>query len=236
FMMHRYDEAWGEIESSQLEDFYTGLARVLLLFREDRDLNRLQTSMLELCPIYKNMGCGWGAHIANRDYQQALSSLSQPEGEVEQAFFTAEDRRRIYTYWLMKDEERIAQELPQWRARLEKGRDDAGNFHRPQSYVSLALLTGIQGKAEEAERLVKYWFRHQPIDWAERAGTHHEACRILGIIGATQAAVKCIRAGTVETSYVMPFFEPYLPFYDPLRGEPEFIQMLADIDRPERQI
>ena len=232
-IMHRYDEARSEIESSQLGGFYTSSARVFLQFREDRDLDRLQASMLELCPIYNKADCGWDAHIANRDYQQALASLSPSGNEVEPPLITVEDRRRIYTHWLMKDDERIAQELPQWLAQLEKDRTDSGSFYRPQSYLSQALLYGIEGNAEEAERLIKRWFRLQPIDWAEKSVVQHEACRILGMIGATQAAVQCIRRGIVETSYVTPFFEPYLPFYDALRGEPEFIQMLADIDGPE---
>jgi len=50
------------------------------------------------------------------------------------------------------------------------------------------------------------------------------------MIGATQTAVECMREGLEEPSNVMPFFEPYLPFYDAVRDEPAFIEMLADID------
>jgi len=33
-----------------------------------------------------------------------------------------------------------------------------------------------------------------------------------------------------EPSGVNPYVEPYLPFYDAIRDEPEFIELLADID------
>jgi hypothetical protein len=51
------------------------------------------------------------------------------------------------------------------------------------------------------------------------------------MIAATQAAVKCIREGLIEPSHVTPFLEPYLPFYDAIREQPEFIEMLTEIDR-----
>ena len=46
---------------------------------------------------------------------------------------------------------------------------------------------------------------------------------------ATAAAVQCIRTGLVEPSLVMPFMEPYLPYYDSIRDEAEFVDLLADI-------
>jgi len=42
--------------------------------------------------------------------------------------------------------------------------------------------------------------------------------------------VKCIRDGLEQASLMAPFLEPYLPFYDLIRNEPEFIEMLTDVD------
>jgi len=49
--------------------------------------------------------------------------------------------------------------------------------------------------------------------------------------GAAALAVECIRTGITEPSPVMPFFEPYLPFYDPIRDVPLFVELLADLER-----
>ena len=42
-------------------------------------------------------------------------------------------------------------------------------------------------------------------------------------------AVGCIRIGLAEASFVMPFMEPYLPYYDSIRDEPAFVELLAEI-------
>jgi len=45
-----------------------------------------------------------------------------------------------------------------------------------------------------------------------------------------QATIDCIRDGLEEPSAILPFLEPYLPFYDSLRDQPEFVEMLIEID------
>lgn len=134
------------------------------------------------------------------------------------------------TRWLMNDVKSLSEDLPRWRPKLEKQRDDSGNAHWSKSNLGLALLAGAQGNAEESEQLIKGWLGPEQIDWAERNEFRHEACRVLGMIAATQAAVKCILDGLNEPSHVTPFLEPYLPFYDSIREQPEFIDMLVEID------
>jgi len=48
--------------------------------------------------------------------------------------------------------------------------------------------------------------------------------------GASAAAVECIRESLDEASLVFPFLEPHLPYYDSIRDEPKFIELLAEID------
>lgn len=48
--------------------------------------------------------------------------------------------------------------------------------------------------------------------------------------GATTAAVDCIREALVEPSLALPFLEPYLPYYDSIRDQPEFIALLSELD------
>jgi len=229
-VMHRYDDAEAFVETSTLESFQTSSTRNLLLFREHRDFNRLREAEQELCSFYDINECGWSAHIAARDYSKAWNVLEPKNNEVKGTPLGDSDRRQIFTLWLMGDDERLAQGLPQWQEQLDADRNDAGEFFRPQSYIGLALLMGIQGNVNEARRLIERWPRHEYFDGAERTVFRHETCRVLGMIGATQAAVECIRKGLEEPSYVLPFFEPYLPFYDAVRNEPAFIEMLTDID------
>ena len=55
------------------------------------------------------------------------------------------------------------------------------------------------------------------------------ACEALGMAGAAGAAVECIRASLEVPSNILPFLEPHLPFYDPIRETPEFIELLAEL-------
>jgi hypothetical protein len=51
--------------------------------------------------------------------------------------------------------------------------------------------------------------------------------------GLAAATVECFRAAFDEPSYVLPFLEPFMPFYDAIRHDPEFVELMAEID-PEQ--
>lgn len=231
-MTHRYDEAWAEAENSSLKSFYTDYTKSLFLFRQDRDYKRFQDSIEELCQSFDKpeQDCGWEANIANRDYLGALDALQQADPDVTNLTRSISERKRVFTYWLMQDEVALAQGLDQWKAQIEENRDDSGDFRDSRSYIGSALLDGIQGNTSESVQQIQQWYRDEPVDWANRTINTHEICRVLGMIKATTAAVKCIQDGLVRPSYMVPFLEPYLPFYDSIHDEPEFIEMVVDID------
>lgn len=231
-MTHHYDEASAEIEKAPFESYTIGYYRILLRFREHRDVERLQSSMDELCRSFDEPGCGWEAHVANRDYPGAWNTLQADQREPGDLFigsFFEGNQRRLFTFWLMNEHDALAQELLRWGSRLERYRDAPADFFWSGEYLATAILAGAQGNVSESERLIERWYREQPVDWAERAQLRSIACRALGMTGSTHAAIRCIRDGLTEASYVMPFWEPYLPFYDSLRNEPEFADMLVDI-------
>jgi len=49
------------------------------------------------------------------------------------------------------------------------------------------------------------------------------------MINETESAVKCLRTRFTGPSYASPFLEPYLPLYDSIRDEPEFIELMDEI-------
>ncbi len=95
--------------------------------------------------------------------------------------------------------------------------------------LDMALLTAAEGNTAETERLIRRWRRGAAEDIAEQAHARHHTCRILEMARATAAAVECIRTGLAEPSLVMPFMEPFLPYYDSMREEAEFVDLLADL-------
>ncbi len=229
-LTHRYDEALAEVESSTATSFDIAYAHNLLLYREHRDLKHFQQSINSLCLQYEQPNCGWEVHIANKDYLAALDSIGQEKDEPGRFFSETAESNRIFTYWLMEDKASLSREFAIWSNQLEDGRDDSGNFRDGRSYIGAALLSGIQGHTTESIQHIDQWNRHRPIDWANQAVWGHNACRILGMVTATSAAVNCIKERLQQASLVMAFWEPYLPFYDSIRDEPEFVEMLTDID------
>lgn len=227
---HRYDEAQAELNKAPLNNFATKYYRHLLALRESRDFERYQQSMIQVCQFYERPHCGWLAHIANRDYEGAQNTLWKIEDHTGQFVLSDTQQRQILNYWLVGNDRLIQEGLAEWQSKVNGYRDENGIHYVSHIYIDEAMLAGITGDAEEAERLIQRFFRQQPVDLADQMRYWHEACQILGMIGATDAAVTCIREGLEQPSLVMPFLEPYLPYYDSIRDQQAFIELLSEID------
>ena len=68
-------------------------------------------------------------------------------------------------------------------------------------------------------------------DLAELIENRSMSCAILGMAGATVEAVECLRKSFEEPSYALPFLDPYYPHYDLIRDEPEFVELVAEVDK-----
>ena len=69
--------------------------------------------------------------------------------------------------------------------------------------------------------------RGTALDFTEYVTQVDGVCRIFAMVEDGENAAACIREALVKPSYVMPFLEPYLPFYDAVRNEPAFESLLA---------
>jgi hypothetical protein len=174
----------------------------------------------------------WDAHIANRDFQAAEATLgplqaaiSDDRGWFPQSWYRFEVSQ-IVTYWFLQSGDRLEELVARGRVRLEETRNSQGGFADFNQYLLLALFAAVEGDGAETQRLVRVWRRAADDDLAELTNIRHFACRILGMAADSAAAVKCIRDALAEPSVVMPFVEPYLPYYDPIREDPEFIELI----------
>jgi hypothetical protein len=136
----------------------------------------------------------------------------------------------VFEKSLRNGRNRLAELLTQARTDFDKDRQSDGKVPHYSVYLDIALVTAAEGNTEETERLIRRWRRGAAEDLAELANVRHHACRVLGMARATTAAVECIRTGLAEPSFVMPFMEPFLPYYDALRDEPQFVELLVDLD------
>jgi hypothetical protein len=177
----------------------------------------------------------WGAHIAGRDYAGASALLDT----VQAAELSPDawrilgipdiDLARIITGRFQDAQEGPRPRLSDMRAKLERQRDLEARYFDTNRYLAMAFIAALEGNTAETERLVRVWLREATQDLTELAMLRHYACRALGLAAATSAAVECIRSGLAEPSLVMPFVEPYLPYYDSMRDQPAFVDLLTEV-------
>jgi hypothetical protein len=237
-MTHRYEEAIEESESFPVDNFELSVLRTLLQLRNHQDPGRRLKALAALQREYGREVVPvdlWDAQIAARDYAGAAQLLDS----IEAAGSTADDwgallvpgieLARIITYGFLDTPDRLAPFLVEARAKLESEPQSGPVYWSANRHLALALVTAAEGNTEEAERLVRVWQREASRDLAELVNLRHFACRALGLAAAASAAVECIRSGLEEPSLVMPFLEPFLPYYDSIRNEPEFVELLTHL-------
>jgi TolB-like protein len=175
----------------------------------------------------------WTAAILNRDYNYAvgmISDIGQLE-LVDRDSLGTEMMRGLAAYWLLNDQEQLARFISVSNARIVRNKGDNDEYQTIRAYLEIAYLRAIEGKTEESTLHLERWMELASNDYTEHFVYWDLACKTLGINNAVSEAVACIRNGLNEPSFVFPLIEPYLPFYDAMRNEPEFKALLSDIAR-----
>ena len=231
---HQYDAAQAEIDATDGESYGLAAWKSLLDLRHDRDIGRwfAETQTLheryeEDDPLYL-----WEAHIAARDFagaERLTESLDTESSDIG-VYMSEQDIRRIITAWFQGNEELLAEMLPAGRTFLEQSRGADGEFINHGTNLELALIAAAEGKTTEVERLVRKVLQEARKDMTAQIALLNNACQVLSMAGAASAAVDCLRRGFAEPSNVHPFLEPYLPYYDPIRDDPAFRSLLAELE------
>ena len=126
------------------------------------------------------------------------------------------------------DQESLKEFVPASRDFLNQSRDEFGEFINGSTNLLWALLAALEGNREEAVKYVRRGIELAEGDVTNMSATLNYACQTLGMVGATQETVDCLRRGFTSPSIVYPFFEPHLPHYDPVRDDPEFVELVAE--------
>jgi len=241
-IVHRYDEAGLEFETAPIKNFTMSVSNSLLQIQDHQEPARLLDALMSLQKEYGRVADPldlWDANIAKHDYHAADQIMMEMQASGEKSVFWANtgvmvprvDLHRLMTYWFMQADDRLDILKTQLLTELDNWRDSDGDFRHYDQNLLMAFVTAVDGNIAETERLIRAWRRAANEDLASLALNIHYSCRALGIAAATTAAVQCIRQGLVEPSLIMPFFEPFLPYYDAIRGEAEFVELLADIQK-----
>jgi TolB-like protein len=236
---HYYDEAQSVLENTEIDEYYFSFLSSMLRIKEHRDFSIWAQEVESLVTEFEGTDDFysydlWQTSIATRDYSAAEEFLVQMPGSAGDPnpghHYATKLRNSIITYNLLGKQEELALAASQLRAVIDGGRDPDGSLGRVFAALDLALIEAVEGNTDEALRLVRHWRRLASDDLAELLGGHSMACSIYGLVGASTEAVKCLREAFEEPSYAMPFMDPFYPQYDSIRDQPEFVELLAEID------
>ena len=139
------------------------------------------------------------------------------------------DVARAITDRLLEERAPAGPALVEVRAKLENLVQSEHLDFGANSYLARAYVTAVTGDTAETERLARVWFREVNRDLAQLVNLRHHACRALGIAGAVPAAIECLRSALEEPSQAMPFIEPLLPYYDSMRDDPRYQDLLERV-------
>ncbi len=234
-LTHQYDKLLAEIEALDERRFHPEAYKLMVAMREHGDLDRLAMEAIALIDEFKNTNgsreyANWWAHFIARDHAGSVQALDSLNGDHAASPLGISDRLAgsILTHWLFDDAEKLARSVAEAREVIEQ-RGEPDNLLDSYAILSYALFAAVEGDAEEARQQVENWYRGGAQDLGGRANLWDWACQFLGVAGAAEAAVECIRKGLEIPSAIMPFLEPNLPFYDPVRNEPVFVELVEEL-------
>jgi tetratricopeptide (TPR) repeat protein len=237
---HQYALAETEIERSIIQDIELSELQLSLNLQNNWDPDSWVESLDKLQKEYgvsAHTDFLWDARIAARQFTEAENLLKNVQDQYQHQDFQDLTIHfnfpvsQIITFWFLGDSDQLVPLLDRTRHQLEQQRNSEGDFRYPDQYLIMAFISAAEGDTEEASRLTRSWLRAVAPDLANLNGTRHFACRVLGLAAASSEAVECIHTGLSEPSYIMPFIEPNLPYYDAIRDTPEFTALLAQIQK-----
>jgi TolB-like protein len=235
--LHRYAEAWATYQTIEDPDYETRMWAAILGAREHRDPVQVAAELEGLDREFADRASSFNLMFARsmaRDYEGALEILEKmpdPSEAGRPPTFGFPDNLlfELQNRWFMGDEEQVETLLVEARQFLDRRVPDGSQFDT-RALLGAARLAAFEGNTEEAERLLRRWYREGASDLPERAQFADFVCQTLAMAGAAEATVDCLRDAFVQPSYAMPFLEPYLPYYDRIREEPVFAELVAELE------
>ncbi len=231
-LMHRYDEAAARLEAYDKRDENIAFMRARLDVREHGDLQRMVRDVVAINEDFgteqslENLVFGY---VMGGDFEAAARHLETlPDKGVTPMGLSNKQMHQLLVSHLLGDKDKVAELAAIARSNIAKSgvsNDEIDDWRA----LTLAAIAAAENNPDDAERLIKQYYRGLGTDWASRVHNRDFTCQILGSAGAAEAAVGCIRDGLEEPSLVMPFLEPYLPFYDPIRDEPVFVDLVEEL-------
>jgi TolB-like protein len=237
--VHRYDEA--RQVAATIEQADLRLLRLIaeLDFIEHRSISRYRDELAahlgegEPGDQISHFEAYWNVLLADRDFTEAariaeaIVALSGTRDSADA--LAAEVNFLLILPVLQGDRDQLALDVAALKQRI--GTDSLSDTDILKSPIPAyqAMLLIMDGKTAEArEMLTRYLSRadHSPT---ELFFILEPTCQALGLSGAAAETVQCLRQALSTPSSVMPYMEPRLPYYDPIRDSAEFQALVGQL-------
>jgi TolB-like protein len=240
-LTHRYDEAMEELQDSNIESYNMEAWHGLLQLSEHRDIDRWVADLERVHKMYEesaDLANLQEAYIAKRDYDAAASLLpllreDYDNPQVGNPHLSDRNIAEIVTYWLSGKTDLLEQSVQRGRAHLDRSRSPDGSFEHKDLIGDVALIEAAQGNTEDAEKFQYRALRAMEADKASITAWSHYACRVFAMANASDAAVECLRKVFTEPSGAQQFLEARLPYYDSIREEAEFVDLVREFENTD---
>ena len=234
FLAHRYDEALAELDTQQTSQYFPNRYRAYINFREHRDFARLAAELAALAEGEENPGIQvdlFWAHVYARDYDSAATQLGKLPPDIVSPQSNIYLSNRTIGELILGHLTRSEELEPLLAAAKEAVYENATEEELASGspLIAIAMFAALEGRTDDAVTSIRQWRQGIGTDWAGRILWRHVVCQVLGMAGAADAAVECIREGLEEPSEIAPFMDPYLPTYDAVRDDPAFVELVEEL-------
>ena len=234
YLAHRYDEALAELDTQQTSQYFPNRYRAYINFREHRDFARLAAELAALAEGEENPGIQvdlFWAHVYARDYDSAATQLDKLPPDIVSPQSNIYLSNRTIGELILGHLTRSEELEPLLAAAKEAVYENATEEELASGspLIAIAMFAALEGRTDDAVTSIRQWRQGIGTDWAGRILWRHVVCQVLGMAGAADAAVECIREGLEEPSEIAPFMDPYLPTYDAVRDDPAFVELVEEL-------
>jgi TolB-like protein len=240
-VMHEYDEAMREIEYLDALQESEKLALALLKLREHHDLSRYAADTRQVLePLEErrrphDLFRLWDAQLAARDVDGGERTVDIVLALLERAGAQAPPDQmpfdlslQLAQAMLTGNQPRAAELVPEIKRTMGLEGLSPRDYPERLDRIDRAALAAAEGDREVVVELATAYLQDPAVDRAEWLG-RSVACQVMGIAGAADASVACLRNLFEEPSSSHPFLEPLQPAYDPIRESPAFRALLSDL-------
>jgi TolB-like protein len=244
-IMHRYDEAWRELQSVDQPHQSDEFARSLLKLREHHDVAQYAAELEEILrPLSEQrrpqiLFVLWEAQLAaddlagsRRTLDQILSIMNVPrrapdDPPVEQ--IPNDLGMELGHAVITGDEARAAELALEIKRVMGLEGLSVGEYPEHVHPLDRVQLAFVEGEREFVIEWASAYWQDPSVDRADWLNSRVFACQALGLSGAAEQAVACLRNVFAEPSSAHPFYEPLQPMYDPIRDKPAFKALVAEL-------